>query len=236
MMKRRSKKPSGTIGPIIMRTADQKAEFQPLSFPKDKEKLEKFIVKFVTHGLRKSGHNPYKLTGEPIQNPESDYDFTLQTVSGTEYLELMEVAPLEGVVGSYQNAPGSYNHGELADFIYDKLIAKSTKYRTRFLQPIHLLLYTTDWRFRVSGNVLFLVGYRCQQTKHNFKTIIYFAPDDATHGEAKILYPLSLKAFKDFEIQAARRRISMLADPTRINVKPDGSVEIPLMPPKKRLK
>ena len=219
-----------------MRPADQTAEFQPLPFPKDKAKLEQFIVKFVSHGLRTRGHNPYKLTGEPIQNPESDYDFTLRTVSGTEYLELMEVAPLEGVGGSYKKAPGSYNHGELADFIYDKLIAKSTKYRARPLPPIHLLLYTTDWRFRVTDNVLLLVGYQCQQTEHNFKTIIYFVPDDATHGEAKRVYPLPPKAFKDFDVQAARRRISMLADPTKINVKLDGSVEIPLMPPKKTFK
>jgi hypothetical protein len=183
-----------------MRSADQKAEFQPISFPKDKAKREQFIVKFVTHGLRRSGHNPYKLTEEPIQNPESDYDFTLQTVSGTEYLELMEVAPLEGVGGSYQKAPGSYNHGELADFIYDKLIAKSTKYRARPLPRIHLLLYTTDWRFLVSYNVLRLVGYCCQQTEHSFKTIIYFAPQDATQGDAKILYPLPPNAFKDFDV------------------------------------
>jgi len=236
MTKRRSKKPSGTIGSIIMRSADQKAEFQPISFPKDKAEREQFIVKFFTQVLRRSGKYPDELIGDPIQNLESDYDFTLKTVSGTEYLELMEVAPLEGVGGSYQKAPGSYNHGELADFIYEKLIAKSTKYHARALPPIHLLLYTTDFRFVVTKNVLFLVGYLCQQTKHSFKTIIYFVPYDATHGEAKKLYPLPSKAFKDFDVQATRHRISMLGDPTKINVKPDGSVEIPLMSPKKRFK
>ena len=219
-----------------MRSADQKTEFQPIRFPKDKAKLEQFIVKFFTQVLRRSGQYPDDLIGDPIQNPESDYDFTLKTVSGTEYLELMEVAPLEGVGGSYQNAPGSYNHGELADFIYDKLMAKSTKYHARPLPPIHLLLYTTDFRFVVTKNVRFLVGYLCQQTKHSFKTIIYFVPQDATQGDAKRLYPLSPEAFKNFDVQAARRRISMFGDLTKINKKPGGSVVIPLMPPKKRFK
>ena len=235
-MKRRSKKPSGLIGPIIMRQADKMAEFQSVPFSKDKAKLEQYFVTFVTQGLRKSGSDPYNLTGEPIQNPENDYDFTLPTISGLEYLELMEVAPLEGVGGSYQKASGSYNHGELADFIYDKLIAKSTKYHARPLPPIHLMLYTTDWRFRVTDGVLFLVGYRCLQTEHNFKTIIYFYPDDATHGEAKRVYPLPPKAFKDFDIQGARNRITMQGDPTKIYVESDGSVVIPLTPPKKRFK
>jgi len=235
MTKRRSKKPSGTIGSIIINPAEKTAELQSLPFSNDKAKLEQYFVTFVTRGLRRRGSNMYNLTGEPIQNPESDYDFTLPTVSGTEYLELMEVAPLEGVGGSYQKASGSYNHGELADFIYDKLIAKSTKYHACPQPSIHLMLYTTDWRFLVAEGVLFLVAHRCQQTEHNFKTIIYFVPDDATHGEVKIVYPLSPKVFKNFD-QRLRNRITMLGDPTKIIVESDGSVVIPLAPPKKRFK
>ena len=233
-MKKGKRKPSGAIGPITIRPGDQATEFQPLPFPEDKAELERYIVTFVTRGFRNKGHNPYELTGEPTQNAENDYDFTLPTVSGTEYPDLMEVAPLEAVRGSYRDAPGSYNHGELADFIVDKLSAKSEKYRANLQPSIHLLLYTTDWRFRVTDNVLLLVGNQCRQNDHSFKTIIYCVPDDATHGEAKRVYPLPPDVFKNLDEQAARQRTSIIGDPTRMIAGSGSSFEVPLGPLKKK--
>lgn len=226
------KKPSGTIGPIVIHPGERTAEFRPLQFPADKADLERHIVTFVINGLRKTGLNPYGLVADPVQNPEDDFDFTLPTESGKEYLELMEVAALEHLPGSYETAPASYNHGELADHVYAKVMTKAKKYGPAPQPPVHLLLYTTDWRFRLSENVLALLGYWCLSGEHPFKTILYFVPDDATHGEAKRIYPLPADTFATFDERAARNRRSIIGDPSRMRVNPDGSVDIPLGPPK----
>lgn len=229
--KKRTKKPTGTIGPIIIH--QRSANFCPLDFRADKADLERHIVRFVISGLKTIGKNFYELLGDPIQNPEDDFDFTLRTRSGKEYLELMEVAPLEHLGGSYDAAAASYNHGELADHVYAKLMAKSKKYGSASQSPVHLLLYTTDWRFRLTDNVLALLAYWCLRGEHSFKTILYFVPDDATHGETKIVYPVASRTFASFDEQAARNRRSIIGDPTRIQVDSDGHVIIPLGPPKR---
>ena len=144
-----TKKPIGTVGPIVIDSENRTAEFRPLHFPRDKAEPESHIVRFVVAGLRNSATNFYRLVTNPIQNPENDFDFTLPTTSGDEYLELMEVAPLEHVAGSYEAAPASYNHGELADYVFKKLLSKARKHRSVPQPPVHLLLYTTDWRFRL---------------------------------------------------------------------------------------
>jgi hypothetical protein len=231
--KRKPRKPTGTIGPIIIGPHDRGVEFRPIDFPTDKAEVERYIMTFVISGLRKTGTNFYKLVGNPVQNPEDDFDFTLPTKSGKEYLELMEVAALDHVGGSYNAAPASYNHGELADYVYAKLMAKAKKYGSPSHVPVHLLLYTTDWRFRLSQNVLALLAYWCLRREHLFKTILYFVPDDATHGEARIVYPIASESLANFDEQAARNRRSIIGDPTRLQVNPDGSVDIPLGPPRR---
>jgi hypothetical protein len=230
--KKPSRKPSGSIGPIVMNPADGSAEFQALNFPTDKAELERYVVKFVVSGLRRMGTNFYALVADPVQNPADDFDFTLPTKAGKEYLELMEVAALENVGGSYDAAPASYNHGELADYVYSKLMKKAQKYGV-LQTPVHLLLYTTDWRFRLAPGVLALLGYWLGSREHSFKTILYFVPDDATHGEAKLVYPVDPKTWAKFDEQALRNRKSLIGDPSRLRVNPDGSVDVPLGRPGK---
>lgn len=230
-MKKPPRKPAGMIGPIRMRLADKSAEFTPIRFPKDKAERERYIVTFVTQGILKRGDDPYQLTGNPVQNPESDFDFTLPTVAGTEYLDLMEIAPLDTVAGSYADAPGSYNHGEMADFICEKVLGKSRKYRAKPQPPIHLLLYSTDWRFRVGDGVLIIVAHCLARGDHGFKTVLYFVPDDETHGQAKRVYPLPPETFKSFDEQAARHRRTLIGNPLQMQVESTGAIVIPLSPP-----
>ena len=225
-------KPIGTIGPIVIHSEDRTAEFRPLDFPGDKTEFERHIVRFVISGLRNTGTNFYRLVADPIQNAENDFDFTLTTESGGEYLELMEVAALEYVAGSYEAAPASYNHGQFADYVYAKLMAKAKKYRSAQQRPVHLLLYTTDWRFRLGDNALALLAHWCLRREHCFKTILYFIPDDATHGEVKEIYPDPIETFANFDEQAARNTRSIIGDLSRTRVTPDGSAVIPLGRPK----
>ena len=229
--KKQSRKPSGFIGSIVMKPDEKSAEFQAIEFPTRKDELERYIVNFVMSGLRQTGTNFYSLSADPVQNPEDDLDFTLPTRTGKEYLELMEVAALEHVGGSYDAGASSYNHGELADYVYSKVVGKAQRYAALDV-PVHLLLYTTDWRFRLAPEVLALLGYWLQQRTHPFKTVLYFVPDDATHGEAKILCPVDPKTWATFDEQALRNGRSFLADPTQLRVNPDGSVDMPLGQPR----
>lgn len=216
-----------------MNPDDASAEFQALKFPTDKAECERYVVKFVVGGLAKMGTNFYALVADPVQNPEDDFDFTFPTKAWKkEYLELMEVAALEHVGGSYDAAPASYNHGELADYVYSKLIKKAQRYGV-LQTPVHLLLYTTDWRFRLAPGVLALLGYWLGSCEHSFKTVLYFVPDDATHGEAKVVYPVGAKTWAKFDEQALRNRKTLIGDPSRLSVNPDGSVDIPLGRPGK---
>lgn len=231
--KKKPKKPTGAIGPVVITSHNRSAAFRPIDFPKGKAEIERYIVKFVISGLRNTGTNFYNLVGDPVQNPEDDFDFTLPTKSGKEYLEFMEVAALGHTGGSYDTAPGSYHHGELADHVYIKLMKKSKKYGSPSHVPVHLLLYTTDWRFRLNPNVLKLIAYWCLRHEHSFKTILYFVPDDTTHGEAKIVYPVASESFANFDERTARNRISIIGDPTRLQVNSDGSIDFPLGPLKR---
>ena len=75
------------------------------------------------------------------------------------------------------------------------------------------------------------VAHRLAREDHGFKTILYFVPDDETHGEAKRVYPLPPDTFKNYDENAARRRVSLLGNPERMQVEADGSIVIPLSPP-----
>ncbi|MCH8081313.1 MAG: hypothetical protein IID52_02875 [Proteobacteria bacterium] len=223
-----NRKPTGKIGPITINLEDKTAEFQPLQFPKGKAKIEEFIFKFFIKGLGKAGRTFYKIVSYPTQNQENDFDFTLETEFGDEYLDLMEVAPLEKIGGSYEAASSSYNHGEMADWVWSKLISKSKKYGSASTPHIHLLLYSTDWRFRLSEGVIRLLAFWAITREHCFKTIIYFVPDDATHDEAKIISPCDHDLFKGYDEEAARSRKSLIGNPEKIRQEGNGSFSIPL--------
>lgn len=105
---------------------------------------------------------------------------------------------------------------------------KSNKYGTTSF--VHLLLYTTDFRFRLNETVLFLIAYWFFKNKHSFKTILYFLLQDERYGDAKILFPLPQTDFANFDEQAAKNRKVIIGDPTRIKIVDENTFEIPLNP------
>lgn len=224
------RKPTGKIGPIHM-TGGKASQFQPVGFPQTKADIEAKILAFTLRSLPSLAADLYRLAAEPIQNPEQDFDFTLPTVDGDEYLDLMEVAPLRQVGGSYERASGSYRHGDFADHIWNGIDAKSRKYGVATRTPIHLLLYTTDWRFLVADNVLDLVAFAALKRKHVFKSMVYSAPMDEETAFVVRVFPPPESDFADFNEARQRARVTMLGDPSRMTANPDGSVEIPLSPP-----
>ena len=67
----------------------------------------------------------------------------------------MEVAPLEQICGSYESASESYKPYELADYIFNKILGKSSRYQTSVGDGLFLLIY-----IRVVPDVKFMnLGY-----------------------------------------------------------------------------
>ena len=54
---------------------------------------------------------------------------TLKIDGESSYLELIEIAPLEHIRGSYEDAPSSYKPYDFAEYILSKLMGKSNKYQ-----------------------------------------------------------------------------------------------------------
>lgn len=184
------KKPTGTLG-FVRIGVDQPPHFTKLDFPGGKEEIERFILEATVRKAERDGLNLFHLKAHPVQNPENHFDFTLPTSNGEQYLDLMEVAPLSDTDGSYAKAPASYNQGDMADVILGLVLKKAAKYGVRMRTPLHLLMYTTDWRFRVSGETLQLVGCQLSKTEHCFSSVTHYVPDDAGDGELTMVFPES---------------------------------------------
>jgi hypothetical protein len=102
MSKRR--KPTGSTGFVSYREDGRGPRYQRLPFPESKADIERMILDGCLRALAGSGDNPYALAGEPAQNEENNFDFTLPTARGPEYLDLVEVADLSRSKGSYEAA------------------------------------------------------------------------------------------------------------------------------------
>jgi len=93
------RKPTGTTGPLHV--SAEEAEFLQLEFPSTKEEIEEFIVEAF---VRNSDSMPLRIS-EWKQNHQNDFDFSVVTTEGPKFLELMEIAPLENLRGSYDKHP-----------------------------------------------------------------------------------------------------------------------------------
>mgnify|MGYP006865025576 CR=1 FL=1 len=140
-------KPSGIKGPLRIQVVEGGAvvsSFEQIPFSSNKADLEKGIVdKFflsMNKGLAKSGEKFLLL--DPQQNEENDFDFTVTSPDGPAYLELMEIAPLQG---PHEHAPVGYRPYDFAQAIFDGIHQKSQRYPKNMIQDLYLLLYVTHW-------------------------------------------------------------------------------------------
>jgi hypothetical protein len=144
--KRSLRKPSGITGPIKVevRPNGAEVEFQAIDFPKTKEKIEDFIVKSFLNAAQQQ--NILQIPSFSVrQNELDDFDFTIETLSGNKYLELMEIAPLEHLKASYDKAPSSYKSYDFAKYILKKINDKSNRYAASIEYGLLLLIYVKDY-------------------------------------------------------------------------------------------
>lgn len=227
-MKRRHRKPRGQLGYLAIGYGSQ--EFQIMSLPESKDEIEQWKLNAALRAAGRGGVNPYKLIEGPCRNPEAHFDFTLPTESGTEYLDLMEIIVTSGRASrrGHEAGPLAYDAHEMAEAIFQMVAAKSRHYG-RPRKPVHLLLYPTDWRFRLVEPVAQLLALFLFRRHHAFQSVSYFAPDSPEEGEFRILYPLSGEESARFADQwvAGKRSLIRLGDLRRARVAGPGTVLFP---------
>lgn len=214
MTKKKPHKPTGETGPVQMTvTADgAKAEFQKLEFPSAKDEIEAFIVGGFLRAAPSTGVFPEGCTAE--QNPESDLDFTLICPDNQpRKMDLMEIAPLEDVQGSYAAAPDRHRPYDFAEKILGKITGKSDKYGAAGKTEFHLLMYKTDWKFTISETVVSLLQYWTVTTPHNFAGIYLYMPIDETGGVSNLIYPTPAEFWDGFDPEAFRNNEVINLDP-----------------------
>jgi hypothetical protein len=203
--------------------SSDRVTYEPVPWPEAQEDIENYVLQAMHTTACHVGMNLYGLTGDPVQNRQDHFDFTLPTRGGNQFLDLMEVAPLRSVAGSYSNAPTSYVVGEMADAVWDEIRKKSEHYGNTSRTQIHLIVYPTDWRFQLGNEVTDLLAYWSLCRKHCFASIIYFALDDTTSGEIVRIYPRPSDVFSVFDEAAARGLQVALADLSADRFIPSGS-------------
>ena len=229
-MGKKHSKPTGLIGAVAIHGDGRAPEFRTIPFPPGKAATEAMFVNAAILPQSPLGQF-YGIISPPVQNEESDFDFDLHTAAGKERLDLMEIAPLEKVRGSYSSAPLTYVQGELADAIITGTTKKSRRYGGTRARGIHLLLYSTDFRFRVGNDVLWLVAKWASGTPHAFKSIVYLTFEDERTLDGKIVFPQPGRDFSHVDEASVRGRRILLADLRRLGSSPDGSsVVLPLGP------
>ena len=217
------KKPTGTSGYLSL--GPVRPGFQPVQLPERKDEIEAFILRAALATAEKCGLDPYGLVDSPIQNIEDDFDFTLPTKRGQEYLDLMEVAPLEGSRG-YQDAPLSYKVGERVDFVWTELTKKAQKYGLPGRQEVHLLIYSTDQRFRLDSATLKLLSYHCHVASRGFQSVHAFALDDERTGELFCIWPDSGELPQRAEVRRLRNCRILVSDLPSVKIRDDGGTGI----------
>lgn len=207
------KKPTGEIGMTHLALGGDTpgAEFQPVVFPRMKAEIENYIVKrFLAQAIGTQVF-PYFVRSVQ-QNSEADLDFTLSCFDKGRKLEVMEIAPLEHVRGSYAEAPKSYNSYEFARYAMEKAQAKSAKYGWPRNTEFHLLMYVTDWRFMISTATTSLLEFWFDMRPHNFTGIYLYLPIGQEAGQGILLFP-TRRDWRGFDPESLKDNVVHNLDP-----------------------
>jgi hypothetical protein len=215
------RKPRG-VNEVLKVTGGHAPELIPNQLPVEKSAIEARMLDLALKAAEFMKMDLYGLVSPPVQNEENNFDFTLDTTSGTEYLDLVEIV----LEGGYEGASTSIAVGEMADQIFEQIKKKARKYGTRRRSNIHLLLYSTHWKFLPSESVISLLSLYCSRKHHGFKTVAVMMP---IMDEAAVLWkcfpaPPEITSTASEHEQALRARTLTQLDPRSAQSMPDGAV------------
>ena len=200
--------------------------------PHSKEEIEQWILDHALAAAGAASLDLYRLLSPPVRNPEADFDFTLTTIAGTEYLDLQEIVVLPEGARGYEDGRPVYDTEAMAEAVFQK-IAKKSKHYGKPHSPVHLLLYATDWRFRLVDTVVRYLTLFLVRRRHVFATVTYFTPDDEVSGEFIILYPVPKEVLAEYEEwhyetrRKGSRQLVALMDPRTAKLEGSGTVIFP---------
>jgi hypothetical protein len=216
-MKRR--KPRGTNGPVRL-TSGELPAFMPVEHPDEKDAIERRIMVGAVGAAKAQSIPLYELVSEPIQNEENHFDFTLPTDTGNEFVDLVEVV----LPGGYRQAAASYGVGAFADHMFSLVKKKALKYGMRRRSNIHLLLYSTDWKFIPSESVVALLTLYCFRRPHGFKTVAVVAPIDSDSAILWRAFPPfpSAAVIPTIDEKSLRKRVLHQGNPLGVVPTADG--------------
>jgi hypothetical protein len=224
--RKKPRKPTGHAGSIVVSSLPQASGFERVEFPGGKDELERYIFGGARRTATRVGMDPYRLLGEPVQNPENDFDFTLPTAYGREFLDLVEFAPITGA-GGYAGAPLSYTVDGLGDEVISAIRAKAEHYGTG-MAGLQLLVFSTDFRYRPEQPVLDWVSCWCVDTQHPFKTIHYYFPEEGQTGVLTLVFPRAVEEISRIDRNLLRGGQVALVDFSEPEISADGSVSMKL--------
>jgi hypothetical protein len=201
--KTRPKKPSGTAGVTRISVGHNVARVErtAIVFPQNKEELEEFVVRSFERDI-KDQPSAEAWFGEITRNDESDLDFDVAASSGRWKLELTEVVPTSHrmLTPEQSTAHSAYDR---ARAVLQQVIKKSKHYASvRPLKKI-LLLYATDWRFRLTEDELDLVRYWLAKEHHCFDYVYSYRFVSQQEGDARLVYPIE-REWDDFDPERFR--------------------------------
>jgi hypothetical protein len=217
-------KPTGDLGSL--RIGNGAADYLVELKPSTKPEVEAWVLDRAIASARSKGESLYDLTGQPQQNPQNDFDFTLPTRFGPQDLDLMEVV-LMPPGGGYRNVPTFYSVGTMVRNTVEGVLAKSKHYG-KPARPLHLLLYSTDWRFILTPQVLGALATALRSPSHVFKSICYTYPTGRSGSTVEKLFPLHSLG----DDQTTDGSCVVFGDIRNAAVRQDGSVEIPMRLPR----
>ena len=111
------RKPRG-VNEVLKVTGGQPPEFIPSQVPTEKSGIEAQILDLTLKAAEFMKIDLYGLVKPPMQNDENNFDFTLNTASGPEYLDLVEIV----LEGGYDGASTSIAVGNMADQMFEQVI------------------------------------------------------------------------------------------------------------------
>ena len=213
---REPKKPTGITGPVHISFKNPRptATFTPFDFHTSKADVEMVVAEGFLSVSRRQSLLPYTIR-RLVKNPTDDYDFTLDTSTGSRYLELLEVAPKSFMMAGYQGAPSSYKSYDFARSILEGIMTKSSRYDSATSMHMILLLYETHWTFAPSAETLALLQYFAYQEKPKFEEIYWYHPITPGDGIVEFVYPTPPDHWKGFDPEKWRESVVH-------NLAPDG--------------
>ena len=180
-------KPTGQTGPITVgiENSDPSARWKKIEFPRAKADIERFVFELWLSETRKAGGTIY----ESVQNPEDDFDFTLQLPGGPVHLDLTEIFYHDGQQRPYDGQRTRIKSYRFAEQVFNSITAKSDHYGKPGSIPIHLLTYITHWRFSPSEVAIRLVQHFLLETPPIIENVFFLEPFDATAANLRVLFP-----------------------------------------------